>query len=174
MALSTGLTGVTGLTDAGHRSDRVARVESRASFRCVVREFWFGRLCVALVPRTSSTPMAMWSWPTSVVESETCVGSRIHLVGASISFEKNFYRLPFTPPPLSGSSFRSFANVASMLRATSNIRGPPPWHNTQATHVASMLRPCCVQHPTSVASSSTQIPTHMSAMSKLNIRNIKN
>jgi hypothetical protein len=31
-------------------------------------------------------------------ESEKCVGSRVHLVGASISFEKNFYRLPFTPP----------------------------------------------------------------------------
>jgi hypothetical protein len=27
-----------------------------------------------------------------------CVGSLVHLVGASISFEKNFYRLPFTPP----------------------------------------------------------------------------
>jgi hypothetical protein len=33
-------------------------------------------------------------------ESETCVSSRVHLVGISISFEKNFYRLPFTPPPL--------------------------------------------------------------------------
>jgi hypothetical protein len=31
-------------------------------------------------------------------ESETCVGSRVHLVGVTISFEKNFYRLPFTPP----------------------------------------------------------------------------
>jgi hypothetical protein len=41
-----------------------------------------------------------WSWPTWVVESETCVGSCVHLVGASISFEKNFYRLPFTPPSL--------------------------------------------------------------------------
>jgi hypothetical protein len=51
-----------------------------------------------LVPRTSSTPMAAWSWPTWVVESETCVGRRVHLVGASISFEKNFYWLPFTPP----------------------------------------------------------------------------
>jgi hypothetical protein len=40
-------------------------------------------------------------------ESETCVGSRVHLVGVSISFEKNFYRLPFTPP-LSGSPYRSF------------------------------------------------------------------
>jgi hypothetical protein len=33
-------------------------------------------------------------------ESETCVGSRVHLVGVSIYFEKNFYRLPFTPPSL--------------------------------------------------------------------------
>jgi hypothetical protein len=40
-------------------------------------------------------------------ESETCVGSLVHLVGVSISFEKNFYRLPFTPP-LSGSPYRSF------------------------------------------------------------------
>jgi hypothetical protein len=31
-------------------------------------------------------------------ESESCVGSRVHLVGVFISFEKNFYRLPFTPP----------------------------------------------------------------------------
>jgi hypothetical protein len=40
-------------------------------------------------------------------ESETCVGNRVHLVGVSISIEKNFYRLPFTPP-LSGSPYRSF------------------------------------------------------------------
>jgi hypothetical protein len=32
--------------------------------------------------------------------SKLCVGSRVRLVGASISFEKNFYRLPFTPPSL--------------------------------------------------------------------------
>jgi hypothetical protein len=31
-------------------------------------------------------------------ESETCVGSRVRLVGVSISFEKNFYRLSFIPP----------------------------------------------------------------------------
>jgi hypothetical protein len=29
--------------------------------------------CV-LVPRTSSTQVAMWSWPTWVVESGTCFG----------------------------------------------------------------------------------------------------
>jgi hypothetical protein len=42
-------------------------------------------------------------------ESETCVGSRVHLVGVSISFEKNFYRLPFTPP-LFGSPYPSFTS----------------------------------------------------------------
>jgi hypothetical protein len=31
---------------------------------------------------------------------ETCVGSLVHLVGVPISFEKNFYRLPFTPASL--------------------------------------------------------------------------
>jgi hypothetical protein len=58
----------------------------------------FGSEGCVLVPRTKRTLVATWSWPTRVVESETCVGSRVHLVGASISFEKNFYRLPFTPP----------------------------------------------------------------------------
>jgi hypothetical protein len=33
-------------------------------------------------------------------ELEKCVGSRARLVGFSISFEKNFYWLPFTPPTL--------------------------------------------------------------------------
>jgi hypothetical protein len=33
-------------------------------------------------------------------ELEKCVGSHVRLVGVSISFEKNFYRLPFTPPSL--------------------------------------------------------------------------
>jgi hypothetical protein len=61
---------------------------------------------VLLVPRISSTPVAMWSWPTWVVESETCFDSHVHLVGVFISFEYNFYRLSFTPPLLS--PIRSF------------------------------------------------------------------
>jgi hypothetical protein len=48
----------------------------------------------------SSAPVAAWSCPTWVVESETCVGCCVHLVGASISFEKSFYRLAFILPPL--------------------------------------------------------------------------
>jgi hypothetical protein len=53
-----------------------------------------------LVPRTSITPVVAWSWPTWVVESETCFGSCVRLVGVPISFEKNFYQHPFTPPSL--------------------------------------------------------------------------
>jgi hypothetical protein len=33
-------------------------------------------------------------------KSKTCVGSRVHLVRASMSFEKNLYRLSFNPPSL--------------------------------------------------------------------------
>jgi hypothetical protein len=44
-------------------------------------------------------------------ELEKCVGSRVHLVVVSIFFEKNFYRLPFTPP--SSSPYRSFTTSAS-------------------------------------------------------------
>jgi hypothetical protein len=55
-------------------------------------------------------------------ESETCVGSRVRLVGVSISSEKNFYRLPFTPP-LSGSPYRSFSY--SKLWRHSRRRVPP-------------------------------------------------
>jgi hypothetical protein len=43
------------------------------------------------------------------------LGFRVHLVGVSISFEKNFYQLPFTPP-LSGHQFRSFTRYQRRLR----------------------------------------------------------
>jgi hypothetical protein len=65
-------------------------------------------------------------------ESETCVGSHVRLIGVSISFKKNFYRLPFTPP-LSGSPYWSF--TAAPRRQPSPLRGgrgatppPPPVH----------------------------------------------
>jgi hypothetical protein len=50
-----------------------------------------------LVPRSSGSYVALANLGS---ESETCVGSRVHLVGVSISFKKNFYQLPFTPPPI--------------------------------------------------------------------------
>jgi hypothetical protein len=56
------------------------------------------------VPRTSSTPVATWFWQTGGRKCGACVfggpTERVHLVGVSISFEKDFYRLPFTPPSL--------------------------------------------------------------------------
>jgi hypothetical protein len=125
LALSTSVTVVTGLTGAGHRSDRCGTSNKPCKFPlCVLVSF--GSEGCLLVPRISSTPVATWNWPTWVVESETCVGSRVHLVGASMSFEKNFYRLPFTPPPplwfaisvlhpLSSNSCNWFFNSASSL-----------------------------------------------------------
>jgi hypothetical protein len=63
-------------------------------------------VCLALGALFASTGMANLG-----SESETCGGSRVHLVGVFISFEENFYRLPFTPPPLSGSPYWSFSGV---------------------------------------------------------------
>jgi hypothetical protein len=64
------------------------------------------------VPRTSSTPTATWFWQTEGRSAERVISgvrpSEVHLVGVSIFFEKNFYQLPFTPPPPSRSSYRSF------------------------------------------------------------------
>jgi hypothetical protein len=40
---------------------------------------------------------------------------RVHLVGVSISFEKNFYRLPFTPP-LSGRLIGPSSMAGLMLK----------------------------------------------------------
>jgi hypothetical protein len=59
-------------------------------------------------------------------ESETCVGSRVHLVGVSISFEKNFYRLPFTPPSLvrrigPSTLFHGFDTLGSHLREEGSL-----------------------------------------------------
>jgi hypothetical protein len=54
---------------------------------------------VVFVPRTSSTLVATWFWQTEGRSAE-CVILGVPLVGFSISFEMNFYRLPFTAPSL--------------------------------------------------------------------------
>jgi hypothetical protein len=85
----------TGLTGGAHRSDRCWSVDS--SFGVPLRS-WVGRLCVgSQVHWHSSGYVGMANLGS---ESESCVGSRVRLVGVSISFEKNFYRLPFIPPTL--------------------------------------------------------------------------
>jgi hypothetical protein len=91
----------TSLTGGAHQLDRYRSVALELCFVAFSSPWrWL------LVPRISSTPMAAWSWPTWVVKSETWFGSLVRLVGVLISFEKNFHRLPFTPP--SGSANRSF------------------------------------------------------------------
>jgi hypothetical protein len=130
----TGLTGVelfcgscqvspigTGLTGDAHRPDRCSsvRLECCVPLRSRVCEVggWF------------LGPVAL-PWLCGLAnlgsESETCVGGRVRLVGASISFEKNFYRLSFTPPPLwfavSVLQFREMAAILSPLSLYGDCR----------------------------------------------------
>jgi hypothetical protein len=65
----------TGLTGSAHRSDQCSTGNKPCKFGCV-------------------------DLANLGSESETCIGSRVRLVGVSVSFEKNFYWLPFTPPSL--------------------------------------------------------------------------
>jgi hypothetical protein len=97
------LPGGGGLTTPYTRSNRPLwtagfRVVSAVVGACVLR------LLLVFVPRTSSTPVATWFWQTKGRSAERVIlegpTERVNLVGVSISFEKNFYRLPFTPPSL--------------------------------------------------------------------------
>jgi hypothetical protein len=84
----------TGLTGGAHRSDRCWSMDSRFGVPLRSR---VGRLCVGSYDQWHSSSYVGLANLGS--ESETCVGSCVHLVGVSISFWKNFYWLPFTPPP---------------------------------------------------------------------------
>jgi hypothetical protein len=57
-----------------------------------------------------------------------CPTELVHIVGVSIPFEKNFYRLPFTPPPLSGRLVGPSASalVAADRRGLPLIPGTTP------------------------------------------------
>jgi hypothetical protein len=73
-------------------------------------------------------------------ESETCVGSRVRLVGVSISFEKNFYRLPFTPPslvrrigpsPEDSKGRKAASTPLSMAKEAKGVVKASPYHPQQ-------------------------------------------
>jgi hypothetical protein len=81
-------------------------------------------------------------------ESETCVGSCVHLVGAFISFENNFYRLLFTPPSLVlliGPSPRHVARLVSRSSSTtlltSRVRVPRHVARLVVDYFAYVTRP---------------------------------
>jgi hypothetical protein len=85
-------------------------------------------------------------------ESETCVGSRVHLVGVSIYFEKNFYRLPFTPPSLVRRIGPSPA-TGTCLASTQALR-------SRRVSFASKIPDCVVAHRSDQCSSPVRpVPT---------------
>jgi hypothetical protein len=100
----TSLTGVVALWVLPRVNFLVCSLLSRVAVVSSMVHFGARKVRWLLVPRTSSTLVAALSWPTWVVESETCFVSNVRLVGVPISFKKNFYLLPFTLP-LSGSPF---------------------------------------------------------------------
>jgi hypothetical protein len=105
-ALSTGLTGVTGLTSAGYRSDRCSTGSKPCKFPlCVL--VCFGSEGCLLVPRSSGTPVATWAWPTWVV-SRRRVLEAVFVLLESPSPSRRIFIGSHSIPPLSGLPYRSF------------------------------------------------------------------
>jgi hypothetical protein len=98
----TGLTGVgafmwkssspicpdeTGLTGESDQSDRCWSGADRVALSVA----FSSRFRWLLAPRTSSTAVATWSWPTWVVESETCFGLSCSSCWSSHLFREDFF-----------------------------------------------------------------------------------
>jgi hypothetical protein len=131
----------TGLTGGAHRSDRCGSVDLRFGVPLRSR---VGRLCVgSYVQWHSSGYVGLTNLGS---ELEKCVGSRVHLVRVSISFEKNFYRLPFTPPPLwfAVSVLHSWTVPPLLLKA---MTPPIPVVNSRG-RMPSKLTTCRLPRPT--------------------------
>jgi hypothetical protein len=98
LALSTGLTGVPGLTGAGHRSNRCSTCSKPCKFPlCVL--VCFGSEGCLLVPRSSSTSVAAWAWPTWVV-SRRRVLEAVFILLESLSPSRRFFIGSHSLPPL--------------------------------------------------------------------------
>jgi hypothetical protein len=128
----TGLTGVEPLSEScpvslagtcliggAHRSDRCWSVDSRfgVSLRSRVE-----RVCV-LVPRSSGTPVATWDWPTWVV-SRRRVLEAVFILLEFPSPSRRIFIGSHSPPPLSGSPYRSFRGVGSRVWRDRATRQP--------------------------------------------------
>jgi hypothetical protein len=109
-ALPTGLTGVTGLTGAGHRSDRCSTGSKPCKFPlCVL--VCFGSGGCLLVPRSSSTSVAAWTWPTWVVSRRRVFRSLCSSCWRLYLLREEFLSALIRSPPLSGLPSRSFKGV---------------------------------------------------------------
>jgi hypothetical protein len=67
----------------------------------------FGSKGCLLVPRSSSTSVTAWAWPTWVV-SWRCVLEAVFVLLESHLLREDFLSAPIHSPPLSGSSYQSF------------------------------------------------------------------
>jgi hypothetical protein len=98
-AMSTGLTGVTSLTGAGHRSDRCSTGSKPCKFPlCVL--VCFGSEGCSLVPRSSGTPVATWAWPTWVVSRRRVLEAMFVLLESPSPSRRIFIGSQSLPPSL--------------------------------------------------------------------------
>jgi hypothetical protein len=125
-----GFTSRTGLTGGAHRPDRckLVRLKVCVPVRSRVRE-------VGCCPRTSSTPVAMWSWKIWVV-SRRRVLEAVFILSEPLSPLRRIF-ISSHSLPLSGSPFRSFKWYKSRLQVLidsnqSKIQG---WHTRNRVRV---------------------------------------
>jgi hypothetical protein len=83
------------------RSDRCWSVDSRLVFRCVL-----GSEGCVLVPRSSGTAVATWTWPTWVVSRRRVLEAVFILLES-----RRIFIGSHSLPPLSGSPYRSFNSL---------------------------------------------------------------
>jgi hypothetical protein len=113
-ALSTGLTGVTGLIGAGHRSDRCSTGSKTCKFLlCVL--VCFGSEGCLLVPRSSGTPVAMWAWPTWLVSQRRVLEAVFVLLESPCPSRRIFISPIHSPPLWFAVSVFHFANLVAFF-----------------------------------------------------------
>jgi hypothetical protein len=123
----------TGLTGAGHRSDRCGTGSKPSKFLlCVL--VCFGSEGCLLVSRSSSTSVAAWAWPSWVV-SWSRVLEVVFVLLESPSPSRRIFIGSHSPP--SGSLYRSFKWYQSRLRVLidSNQYKIQGWHTRNGDRV---------------------------------------
>jgi hypothetical protein len=116
-ALPTGLTDVTGLTGAGHRSDRCSTGSKPCKFPlCVL--VCFGSEGCLLVPRSSGTPVSTWTCPTWVVSRRRVLEAVFVLLESPSPSRRIFIGSHSLPPSLVcriGPSWRWHVGLSQFL-----------------------------------------------------------
>jgi hypothetical protein len=99
-AVATSLTGLSiGLTGAGHRSDWCNTGSKLCKFPlCIL--VCFGSEGCLLVPRSNSTPVAAWAWPTWVVSRRRVLEAVFVFLESSSPSRRIFIGSYSLPPSL--------------------------------------------------------------------------